>query len=130
MVKEVRDHISEFHDQIQFKRTELPDIWSKVEKFKSASAITIKQYDGLAGVPSMMAFISENIKKQQTQALELARRKFFIPAARLLMSAIYDAKYLKSSSQSAAYDELIKTLERHRDVPRIFPFPPPCVESL
>lgn len=62
------------------------------------------------------SFHSDHIKRQQAQALELTKRKFFIPAARLLMSALYDAKYLKSSSPSAACDELIKALERHRDV--------------
>ncbi len=58
----------------------------------------------------------EQVRREQMAAQELARRKFFIPAARTLMGAIYDCKYLMSTNLAAATD-LVKVLEDVRDVP-------------
>lgn len=55
------------------------------------------------------------MQKQQALALQIAARKFFIPATRTLMSAVYDARYLNSTQNSPATD-LIKALESNRDV--------------
>lgn len=63
----------------------------------------------------MIMFIRESVQKQQGQSLELAKRKFFIPAARMLMSAIYDSRYLNASHLSSS-DELVKLLDVNRDV--------------
>lgn len=48
--------------------------------------------------------------------MELAKRRFFIPAARTLMGAIYDSKYL-SNANLVNTAELVKLLEDNRDVP-------------
>lgn len=58
----------------------------------------------------------EHVQRQQGAAMELAKRKFFIPAARTLMGAIYDSKYL-SNANLVNTAELIKLLEDNRDVP-------------
>lgn len=55
------------------------------------------------------------MQRQQTAATELAKRKFFIPAARTLMGAIYDSKYL-SNANLVNTAELVKVLEDDRDV--------------
>lgn len=57
----------------------------------------------------------QGIQKQQSHALDLARKKFFIPAARMIMGAIYDSRYLRDA-QLAASSELAKLLEANRDV--------------
>lgn len=51
------------------------------------------------------------------KALVLSERKFFIPAARLLMSAIYDARYV-TSGQLADSSDICKILESSRNVNR------------
>lgn len=58
------------------------------------------------------------VQKQQSQAIELAKRRFFIPAVRTLMGAIYDARYLHST-QMIATGDLTKLLEANRDVRNI-----------
>lgn len=59
------------------------------------------------------------IQRQQLEAAELADRKFFIPAVRTLMGAMYDAKYLQSSMKGkeglSSHAEIIKILEINRD---------------
>ena len=60
---------------------------------------------------------SQAIQRQQAQALELARKKFFIPASRMIMGAVYDSRYLRDA-QLAASAELAKALETNRDVRR------------
>ena len=45
VVAQVCTDVTEFHDQIQFKRTELPEIWSKVRQFKDTAVIAGKLYD-------------------------------------------------------------------------------------
>ena len=114
IVKKVNEDIGEFHNQIQYKRVEIPDLWSKVQQYKGTFAISGKLYDG--SFHSCLNFgYREQVQKQQTMALELAERKFFIPAARMLMSAIYDARYLNSADLVATTD-LCKLLEGNRDV--------------
>lgn len=54
------------------------------------------------------------MKKQQAEAFELARRKFFIPAARNLMDAYYTSHHLKTSN--LATNDLSQVLESSRDV--------------
>lgn len=44
IVTQVCTDVTEFHDQIQFKRTELPEIWSKVRQFKDTTVISSKLY--------------------------------------------------------------------------------------
>lgn len=45
VVAQVCTDVTEFHDQIQFKRTELPEIWSKVRQFKDTAIISSKLYE-------------------------------------------------------------------------------------
>lgn len=44
IVTQVCTDVTEFHDQIQFKRAELPEIWSKVRQFKDTTVISSKLY--------------------------------------------------------------------------------------
>lgn len=44
IVCKVGEGIAEFRDQVQFKRAELPEIWSKVQLYKDTFAITSKLY--------------------------------------------------------------------------------------
>ena len=44
IVCRVGEGIAEFRDQVQFKRAELPEIWSKVQLYKDTFAITSKLY--------------------------------------------------------------------------------------
>lgn len=44
IVLKVEDGVSEFRDQIQFKRAELPEIWTKVQQYKDSFAVSGKLY--------------------------------------------------------------------------------------
>lgn len=45
IVGKVKKDVEEFRDQIQYKRTELPEIWAKVQQYKDTIAVTGKLYE-------------------------------------------------------------------------------------
>lgn len=38
----VKEGAAEFRDQVQFKRVEIPDLWSKVQQYKGTFAVSDK----------------------------------------------------------------------------------------
>lgn len=65
----------EFRDQIQYKRTDLPELWAKIEQFKlKISALTT---------------LAE-MKRLRGEANELTKKRFFVPAARVLAGILHE----------------------------------------
>lgn len=42
IVCKVKEGAGEFRDQVQFKRVEIPDLWSKVQQYKGTFAVSDK----------------------------------------------------------------------------------------
>ena len=85
-------------EQVQYKRNELPEVWGKVQHYKNAMAASEKL---------------EKLQRGQEASLDLANRKFFVPAARSLMDSLYDARYLQKTVNTA---DLMEVLEANRVV--------------
>jgi hypothetical protein len=66
---DIKAGLEEFRDQIQYKRTDLPDLWAKIEKYK----LRIAAMESVA-----------QMKVLRKKALDLAGKHFFVPAAKIL----------------------------------------------
>ena len=107
----------EFQSQVQYKRTELPEVWAKVQQYKNSLAVSEKMYQSPSFSYSSVSLSRESIKKRQLRAAEMARQCFFIPASRLLMDGIYETKNLLGNAVSVPQcTELYNDLENLKAV--------------
>lgn len=72
-IARMKDELEAFRDQIQYKRTDLPELYSKIEIFKESATASQK-----------LAELTMNRSKY----MEMSAGKFFIPASKLLMDSL------------------------------------------
>lgn len=85
-VSRMKEELEAFRDQIQYKRTDLPEIYSKIEDFKEAATAQQK--------------LSE-LTANRSKYMEMSAGKFFIPAAKLLMESLSILAQFKIESADA-----------------------------
>ena len=85
-VARMKEELEAFRDQIQYNRTDLPEIYSKIEDFKQSATATQK-----------LAELTTNRLKY----LEMSAGKFYIPAAKLLMESLNILSLFKIDSADA-----------------------------
>lgn len=85
-VSRMKKELEAFRDQIQYKRTDLPELYSKIEGFKQSATATQK-----------LAELTANRSKY----LEMTAGKFFIPATKLLMESLDILSQFKIDSADA-----------------------------
>lgn len=89
-VSRMKNELEAFRDQIQYKRADLPELYSKIGAFKDSAMASRKAVE---------------LASSRNKYLELAEQKFFIPAAKLLVQCL------------AILDEFkIEAAEAHRQV--------------
>ena len=79
----MKNELEAFRDQIQYKRTDLPELYSKIGAFKESVLATQK---------------ASELSSNRIKYTELASEKFFIPAAKLLMDSFDILKKFKIES--------------------------------
>ena len=79
----MKNELEAFRDQIQYKRTDLPELYSKIGAFKESVLATQK---------------ASELSSNRIKYTELANEKFFMPAAKLLMESFDILKKFKIES--------------------------------
>lgn len=93
-------NLQEFRDQIQYKRTDLPELWSKIEGYKlKISALTTLYFHHRSFLLNISYLYRAEMKKLRSQAKSLMAKRFFVPAARVLAGILQEldsiGKYLE-----------------------------------
>ena len=79
----MKNDLESFRDQIQYKRTDLPELYSKIGAFKESVQATQK---------------AAELSSNRIKYTELANEKFFIPASKLIMDSFDILKKFKIES--------------------------------
>jgi hypothetical protein len=82
-VSKMKNELEAFRDQIQYKRTDLPELYSKIGAFKESVQANQK---------------AAELSSNRIKYTELSNEKFFIPAAKLLMESFDILKRFKIES--------------------------------
>lgn len=79
----MKNELEAFRDQIQYKRADLPELYSKIGVFKESVEATQK---------------ASELSANRIKYTELSNEKFFIPAANLLNESLNILKVFKIES--------------------------------
>lgn len=82
-VSKMKNELEAFRDQIQYKRTDLPELYSKIGAFKESVQANQK---------------ATELSSNRIKYTQLANEKFFIPAGKLLMESFDILKNFKIES--------------------------------
>ena len=76
----MKNELEAFRDQIQYNRTDLPELYSKIGAFKESAQASQK---------------GSELSSNRLKYTELSNEKFFIPAGKLLMESFDILKRFK-----------------------------------